>query len=319
MIICCGESLIDFIPTEARDGSPAFRPANGGALHNVALALGRLDIPVALAGGISTDFFGEALASGLEANGVSPAFLERLDRPTTLAFVKLEAGEARYAFYDAEAADRHWRLDAMPPLVPDVAALHFGGISLIRQPAADAYAELMRREAEARVITFDPNIRPGLVQDEAGYRARLHDFFRLAHIIKVSDADLAWLSPGAEEAALAAGWLAAQARLVLVTRGGEGATIHSRGGPVSRPAIPIKVADTVGAGDAFMAGLLAALHDRGRLSPERLDALTGSDLAEVLDFALAVAAIACSRIGADPPRRADLAEFRAEGRRAATG
>ena len=265
MILCGGETLIDFIPVQSGDGSLAYRPANGGSVHNVALALGRLGVPVGFVGGVSTDFFGEALTRGLEANGVSTTHVARLDRPTTLAFVNFAGGEARYAFYDAEAADRHWQLSEMPAIVPEVSALQFGGISLIRLPAAQDYAELMLRQAGRRVICFDPNIRPNLVADEAGYRARLAAFFRHANVIKVSDADLHWLAPGEDAAELAAGWLATEARLVLVTRGGEGATVFARNAVASRPAVPVKVADTVGAGDAFMGGLLAALHDRDLL------------------------------------------------------
>lgn len=309
MILCGGETLIDFIPTEAKDGTLAYRPANGGSVHNVALALGRLDVPVGFVGGISTDFFGEALASGLEANRVSTAHVRRLDRPTTLAFVKLVGGEARYAFFDEGAADRSWSVADLPQVGPDVTALQFGGISLIRQPAADAYAALMQREAGRRVISFDPNIRPNLVRDEADYRRRLDAFFRRAHIIKVSDADLDWIAPGAQLADLAASWLANEARLVLLTKGAEGATVFARGATTTRPAIPIRVADTVGAGDAFMAGVLAALHDRDWLSPEAMKNLSTGDLAQILDFALLVAAITCSRIGADPPRRSALAGF----------
>ena len=313
MILCAGETLIDFIPTQARDGMPAYRPANGGSIHNVALTLGRLGVPVGFVGGISTDFFGDGLAQGLRENGVSLSHVARLHRPTTLAFVTLEGGEARYAFYDAEAADRHWRLDAMPAVPSDAKAIQFGCISLLRHPAAADYEELMRREASQRVISFDANIRPGLVRDERDYRDRLDLFFRKAHIIKVSDADLEWLAPGRDPRELAASWLEAEARLVLLTRGGEGASIVGRSGAVSRPALAVQVADTVGAGDSFMGGILAALNDRGLLDRMRLDHLAERDIADVLDFALAVAAVTCTRMGADPPRRAELAGFLQEG------
>jgi fructokinase len=309
MILCGGETLIDFIPTQAGDGAPAYRPANGGSVHNVALTLGRLGVPVGFVGGISTDFFGDALAKGLEANGVSTAHVSRLDRPTTLAFVRMEGNEARYAFYDAEAADRHWRLEEMPEISPDVAALQFGGISLIRRPAAEAYVALMEREAPRRLIAVDANVRPGLVRDEADYRARLDRFLRKAHIVKVSDADLDWIEPGGEAADFAARLLAGEARIVLVTRGEAGASIYGRRASLARPAVPVKVADTVGAGDSFMGGLLAALHDRGWLLREKLEALVEDDMAQALDFALAVAAVTCSRVGADPPARAELEPF----------
>jgi fructokinase len=235
--------------------------------------------------------------------------VSRLDRPTMLAFVDLSGEEPRYAFYDAESAARSWRIEDMPPIAPEVNGLHFGSLSLIRLPAANAFAELMRREAGRRIISFDPNIRASLVEDEADYRARLNEIFHLADVIKLSGADLSWIAPGKDVADLAADWLAAEARLVVLTRGSEGATIFARGAATSRPTIKVKVVDTVGAGDATMGGLLAALHDRDALSRERLEQLGKADLTEILDFALGVAAITCSRIGADPPTRAELEAF----------
>jgi fructokinase len=306
MILCHGEMLIDFIPTEARDGALVYRPAVGGSPGNVAVTLARLDVPAGFVAGMSTDFFGEMITAHLAANGVSTAYLSRMDRPTMLAFVDLTGEEPRYAFYDAECAARNWRLEDMPPIGPEVKALHFGSLSLIRMPAAEAFAALMRREAGHRIVSFDPNIRAGLVEDEADYRARLDAFFAHAHVVKLSGADLDWIAPDVDPAAFAARCLANEARLVLVTHGGEGATIFTRGATVTRTAKPIVVADTVGAGDSVMGGLLAALNDRDALSIERLQQLGETDLAAVLDFSLAVAAVTCSRVGADPPKRHEL-------------
>lgn len=306
MILCHGEMLIDFIPTEAKDGSLAYRPVVGGSPGNVALTLARLEVPVGFVGGISKDFFGEMIAAGLQSSGVSMSYVSRLDRPTMLAFVDLSGEEPRYAFYDYESAARNWRLEDMPAIAPEVNALHFGSLSMIRLPAANAFAELVRREAGRRIISFDPNIRAGLVEDEEDYRARLNEIFHLADVIKLSGADLAWIAPGKDVEELAPGWLAAEARLVLLTRGGEGASLFTRHARVSRPAMNVEVADTVGAGDATMGGLLAALADRGALSRERIESLSARDLGEILDFALGVAAITVSRVGADPPTRAEL-------------
>jgi fructokinase len=309
MILCHGEMLIDFIPTEARDGAAVYRPAVGGSPGNVALTIARLDVPAGFVGGLSKDFFGEQIASTLAANGVAMDYVSRLDRPTMLAFVDLASEEPRYAFYDYESAPRNWRLEDMPPINDDVKALHFGSLSLIRLPAANAFAELARREAGRHIISFDPNIRAGLVEDEADYRARLSEILHLADVIKLSGADLSWIAPGKEIGDLAPKWLSAEARLILFTRGAEGATIFTRSGSVSRPAFKVKVADTVGAGDASMGGLLAAIHDRDALSRERLEQLDEAALSKILDFSLAVAAITCSRVGADPPRRSELAQL----------
>ncbi len=307
MILCHGEMLIDFIPTEARDGSPAYRPAVGGSPGNVALTIARLDVPAGYVGGLSTDFFGEDVAAALTANGVSMDYVSRLERPSMLAFVDLKAEEPRYAFYDAEGAPRNWRLEDMPPIGADVSTLHFGSLSLIRQPAANSFAALMEREVAQRTISFDPNIRASLVEDEADYRGRLQQFFSNAHIIKASGADLEWIAPDEAPERFAQRWFNDEARLFLLTRGSAGATLFTRGGAnVSRPAPQVDVADTVGAGDATMGGLLAALHDRNALARDAMERLSEDDLAAILDFALAVAAVTCSRVGADPPRRSEL-------------
>lgn len=309
MILCHGEMLIDFIPTDARDGSPAYRPAVGGSPGNVALTIARLGVPAGFVGGLSTDFFGERIASTLAENGVAIDTVQRLDKPTMLAFVDLAGEEPRYAFYDIDSAPRNWRLEDMKPVGADVSALHFGSLSLIRLPAANAFAELIRREAGRHLISFDPNIRAGLVENEADYRARLEEIFGLAQVIKLSLADLAWIAPGQDIADLAPKWLSREARLVVLTQGGDGATAYTRTATVSRPTLPVKVVDTVGAGDAMMGGLLAALSDRGMLDRQRLERLDASELTAILDFALAVAAVNCSRVGADPPNRAELAAF----------
>jgi fructokinase len=309
MILCHGEMLIDFIPTEARDGTPAYRPAVGGSPGNVALTIARLGVPAGFVGGLSTDFFGERIAATLADNGVAIDTVQRLDRPTMLAFVDLAGEEPRYAFYDIDSAPRNWRLEEMRPIADDVNVLHFGSLSLIRLPAANAFAELIRREAGRRLISFDPNIRAGLVENEADYRSRLDEIFGLAEIIKLSMADLQWIAPDRAISDLASEWLAREARLVVLTQGGEGATAFSRNATVSRPTIPVKVVDTVGAGDAMMGGLLSALHDRDVLDRQRLEQLDAAQLAGILDFALAVAAMNCSRAGADPPRRAELAAY----------
>jgi fructokinase len=306
MIVSCGEALVDFLPGTDRDGRPAYRPANGGSLYNVAIGLGRLGIPAGFLGGISTDFFGDALVRGLEASGVSTRYVARLDRPTTLAFVSLGGDEPQYAFYDAESADRHWSPEANPPLGDDVGALHFGSISLLREPAADRFAELMASQKGGRFLSLDLNVRPGMIDDPGAYRRRLEPLIAAADLVKASTADLDWFEPGRPVDDVAEQWLAGGSGLVVITRGAEGASAFGHAARVDRPARPIRVVDTVGAGDSFMAGLLAALEDEGRLSPGVPSRLAEAELDRALDFAMRVAALTCGRAGADPPRREEL-------------
>jgi len=307
MILSCGEALIDFIPARAEAG--AYLPRPGGSPYNVAVALGRLGVPSGFAGGISTDFFGDQLVASLRESGVSTNHMTRLDRPSTLAFASLDAAEPRYAFYDAEAADRHWRLpgDALPGAGID--AVHCGSLALVRPPAAAAFETLLLgAHVAGLVVSLDPNIRAEHIGDAAGHRARLGLLAAAADIVKLSLADLAWMAPGAAPDDFAASLVGNGPSLVVISAGAQGATAYAHAGKVSGAAEKVAVVDTVGAGDAFMAGLLAGLWDGGDLTRSALARLPEVALAKALRLALSVAALTCTRPGADPPWRRELAE-----------
>ncbi len=295
MILCCGESLIDMLPRESAAGEPAFAPHAGGAVFNTAIALGRLGAPSGYFGGISRDLFGEILAAALAKSRVDTSLAVRSDRPTTLAFVTLVDGQARYAFYDENTAGRMLTEAELPALDDGTTALFFGGISLVSEPAAEAYAALAAREAGTRPIMVDPNIRPGFVRDEARYRARLGTMLDGADVVKVSDEDMDWLGESPESL------LARGVALVLVTRGAEGVDATTAEGTRRVAAHRVAVVDTVGAGDTFNAGLLTGLWRAGLL--ER-GALRGASL-DALEPAVALgsraAAVTVSRAGANPP------------------
>jgi fructokinase len=317
MIVSCGEALIDFIPASFRpaaEDAPAeagYIPRAGGSPCNVAVGIARLDVAAGFLGALSTDLFGDVLDGHLIANGVDRRFAPRLDRPSTLGFVSLPgAGEPRYAFFGEGAADRHLTADLLPP--PEagawtaVEALHFGSFSLSVPPVADTLSALMAREHGRRFISLDPNIRPALVGPRPAHIERLQALIARADLVKVSEADLDWLHPGEAPAAVAARWLALGPRFVVVTLGAAGAVAFGPGRTVSVPGRPVTVVDTVGAGDSFMAGLLAELHVTGRLAPAALAAIGDDDLAHCLAFANRVAGITCGRAGANPPRRGEL-------------
>jgi fructokinase len=306
MILCCGESLIDFVPVRTTDGHVAYRPLPGGSVFNVACALGRLGVPAGLLGGVATDFFGDMLVAALTASHVDTAAVSRLDCPATLGFVSLEGEEPRYAFYDANAADRQWS-GAGAAFADAAEALHFGSISLVREPAASAYETLLLAHAGGpRVISLDPNIRPDIMGSDPGYRHRLDAMIAGTNLVKVSAADLAWLAPGAGLDDVAADWLGRGPALVVITRGAKGAIAYRRSGRLEQPAEPVRVVDTVGAGDSFTAGLLAGLHDRGVLTPAGLSEAPEAALRHAMALAQRVASITCGRAGADSPWRSEL-------------
>ncbi|QCP86079.1 carbohydrate kinase [Cereibacter sphaeroides] len=301
MILCCGEALIDMLPRETIAGEAAFAPYAGGAVFNTAIALGRLGAPVGFFSGLSTDLFGVQLAETLAASGVETALCARSDRPTTLAFVRLTNGQASYAFYDENTAGRLLATADLPALPERVSTLFFGGISLVNEPAAATFEALMAREAAGRVTMLDPNIRPGFIADATAYRARIGRMIALADILKLSDEDLHWLEGPGEIPTLARGLLARGPKLVLVTEGAAGARAITATQDRFCAATPVQVADTVGAGDTFNAGVLAALHEAGALSGSALASLSPETLDAALSLGTRAAAVTVSRPGANPP------------------
>lgn len=309
MILCCGEALIDMIPEATQSGATGYVPHCGGAVFNTAIGLGRLGAQVALFTGISRDGFGQQLRQALLDSQVGIQKLVYSDLLTTLAVVQLRDGHATYSFYDDNSAGQSLQSTDLPELDPqEVEALYFGGISLVNGPAAEVYAQLAEREAGKRLIMLDPNIRPGLAQDEAAYRTRLDRVIASADIVKLSDEDLDWLYPGPGSYAEKIASLMQQGpQLALLTRGGDGAEAHHRNGTRAQvPARKVTVVDTVGAGDTFNAGALAALQDLGLLSRGALASADQVALEEVLRFAATVASVTVSRAGANPPWRQEL-------------
>jgi Sugar kinases, ribokinase family len=307
MILSCGEALIDMLPRESAQGEAAFAPYPGGAVFNTAIALGRLGARSGFLSGLSEDLFGQMLIRSLSDSGVDAGLAVRSDRPTTLAFVTLTDGHASYAFYDENTAGRMLKIEDMPAIPADVTAMFFGGISLPVEPCGAAYEALMLREAKTRVTMIDPNIRPGFIRDEAAYRARLDRMIAAADIVKVSDEDLRWLEGPGAIADLARGLLRKGPKLVFITEGATGAHGFSAECEIFVPARKVEVVDTVGAGDTFNAGVLAALDRAGALDKGRIARADEGLISDCLELGVRAAAVVVSRAGANPPWAEELA------------
>ena len=301
MIVVCGEALIDMVTT----GDSTRRPTPGGGPFNTARALARLEAPAAFLGHFSTDEFGRMLADQLAADGASLALATFGPEPTTVAVANIgRDGLAEYEFFIDGTSAPNLTLDMIPAELPaQVKAVHLGTLGLVLDPMAKSLAALVRREHRRRLVMLDPNIRPILTTDPQ-YRPRLDSLISQSTIVKASDADLDWLFPGLDRMAAARALLARGPKMVVVTLGAKGAIGVTASAEVRVPAPAVRVVDTIGAGDAFGAALLAWLHDHGRLSRDlRLDR---EELRAALEFACLVASITCTRPGADPPRRAEL-------------
>ncbi|MEE2944830.1 MAG: carbohydrate kinase [Pseudomonadota bacterium] len=312
MILCCGEALIDMIPEplamSSASGADGFVPHSGGAIFNTAIALGRLNAPVAMMTGLSNDLFGQQLYDDLAKSKVDTSYFVRQDRPTTLAFVQLTDGHASYQFYDENTAGRMLTVEDMPAVPDEVKALYFGGISLASEPCGDAYAGFLEQAPEDCLIMIDPNIRPSFIGDEDRYRARLAKMMSLATIVKTSDEDLLWLSGQSVSLDQAIkDLLAAGPSVVILTEGSKGATAYLQNGTQVRVAAnKVDVVDTVGAGDTFNAGVLCMLSRLDHLSRAALNTAGTDVIEEALRFGAKVAAVTVSRAGANPPWAQEL-------------
>ncbi|MFH8802975.1 carbohydrate kinase [Streptomyces sp. NPDC017936] len=302
MIVVAGEALIDLVP-QGTGALAALQPARGGGPYNTAVALGRLGSPTAFCSRTSLDAFGEALLDGLRAAGVDVSAVQRGPEPTTLAVATIDGnGSAAYSFHVEGTADRLFRVPADLPA--GTRAVSFGTCSLVLEPGASAYEELMRTAAARGLFTaLDPNIRPGLIPDADAYRARFASWLPSVSLLKLSEEDARWLGGTPRE------WLSAGPAAVVITHGGDGLTAFTRDGAVHPvPGEQVDVVDTIGAGDTVNAALLHGLSVRGALSPVALAGLGREDWQRLLRFAARAAAITCSRAGAEPPYASEVGE-----------
>ena len=279
----------------------------GGSPFNVAIGLARLAQPVAFLSSISRDFLGDRLLQALASEGVETSTVRRVDAPTTLGLVGLDAqGVPSYAFYGERAADRQLSLDAIARLPTATRAIHLGSYAAVVEPVASTLRALVERECRRTLIAYDPNIRLNVEPDITRWREALQWMLTRCHLLKVSEEDLQHLMPGVGLEAFAADAIERGVGLVAVTRGAGGAVAMTRAGKTSVAPVAVEVIDTVGAGDTFQAALLTWLGEHGALAPRRTAALDANELREALTFASRAAAITCSRRGADMPRRDEL-------------
>lgn len=308
-VLVCGEALVDLLP-EGHGDAQRFRPALGGSPFNVAVGVARLGTPTGFLCRLSSDAFGRAQRHRLEEAGVDPAWLQTGPEPTALAMVTFGAAgvrDADYRFYLQGSAERS--LD--PAIVPDhgqsvVALLHFGSFSLVLPPTAELFADMIRRRDAGQIASMDINIRPTITPRLDEVRDRIDSLRSGLDVIKASMEDLQHLFPDEDPLEICRHWAAEGTPLIALTRGDEGATLLCGAREVSRPAPAVEVADTVGAGDSFMAALLNGVMRLRDDGPPDLSAIHEAAMEALLARALRAAALTCSRPGAQPPDRNEL-------------
>jgi fructokinase len=302
VIVVGGEALVDIV-----DDHGLRTPVPGGGPFNTAIALGRLGMPVAYLGTLSNDEYGSLLAGLLIEAGVDMSLVRWSNAPTPRAVVhRHDGGENTYTFELAGTSLTDFPPEAVPALPEHVWAIHVGTLALAVDPPAAAYEALLDREAGRRAIVLDPNVRPAVFGDQAAYRARFERLAKLADVVKLSADDAAWIYPELEHADILQRILGLGPRLVALTLGALGAVAVSPDGHARVPAVPVKVVDTVGAGDSFGAALIAALVERDALEPGTTRPLDDSLLETAVEYAVTASAITCTRRGAVPPTRAEI-------------
>lgn len=296
-VLVVGEALVDIV--HRADGSIDESP--GGSPANVALALGRLERRPRLLTSIGDDRRGQTVRRWLETSGV--LVQGGTATRTSTAVAHLDAlGAAGYEF------DIDWRIEADG--IERADALHLGSIAATLEPGASAVVELLDRHRGRALISYDPNIRPSLIDDPESVRRQALSLIERADVIKASDEDVAWLHPSADIADVARRWSRSGPALVVVTLGSGGCLAVAQGFDVRVPAVIVDVVDTVGAGDTFMAALIDGLLTQGAYGArarEVLEALGEARLASLLRRSALAASVTVSRPGADPPTQDELA------------
>ncbi|WP_326559325.1 carbohydrate kinase family protein [Micromonospora sp. NBC_01796] len=294
-----GEAVVDLVPEP--DGRYAAHP--GGSPLNVAVGLARLGVPTRLLARFSTTALGRRLRGHAAANGVDLRYAVDAEEPATLAIVSLGAdGNAGYDFYVEGTADWAWRPGELDVALARRGIVHAGSLAVFLPPGADRVGAALRAARDnGMIVSLDPNVRPGLLGTPAEAHTRVDELVRHAHVVKASEEDIGWLYPGRSQEQVLDHWHDRGVTLGVVTLGPRGAVARS-GNRLLRQAAPaVEVVDTIGAGDAFTAGLLAVLSRSGA-GP----AWSDDEIGAALRYAVAVAAATCARPGADPPHRDEL-------------
>ncbi len=313
MILVIGEALIDLIGKS--DSAGKYQAVVGGANANVALALARRGEPQKFLGRISSDGFGQIIRHRLASNGVDLTLSIDAKEQTSLAVATIgEGGSASYSFYLNGTADWGWTKNELPSQAEvsslDAKCVQYGCLTMAVEPGHQVVSDWLAALSGV-TRSHDLNIRSALGFERERELKRVLAINEYSDIIKASDADLWWLfdrADGSDIDDVAHAWSEA-GRLVVITRGGDGASLYRSGKRVDVPAPKVNLVDTVGAGDTFMANLLGELLDRDALGSnprQRLTELAETELISAARFAAVAAGLVCERQGCEPPTKSEV-------------
>ena len=286
----CGEVLVDVLPNGT---------VIGGGAANTAKALARLGCAVEFIDGISSDEYGVRARRELTKDGVGLSLSLASDKPTGKSIISIDAhGVGSYKFDIENSATFDFDALWLPKGAPEI--LHIGTLATIIEPGASALFKWAKELSEKTIIVFDPNVRPPAQPDAKKYRAAVEKWVEISTVVKVSEADIAWLYPATSEEDVAREWIELGAKIVVITRGADGLVAISKSDVVAVPGVAVHVIDTVGAGDTVGAVIVEGIAKYG------VTGLSGGVLTDVLHRAAKAAAITCTRKGAEPPTSSEI-------------
>ena len=306
MIVIGGENLIDFVQQGMGETGPLYEAIPGGSPFNVAMAIGRQGHQVGYLTPISDDRLGDLLAARLQADAVE-LLAPRVQEPSSLAVVSLTDGQASYGFYREGTSER--QVGAQSVLPDATQAFHVGSLALIDGADAERWEALHNEAASAGYFTsLDPNLRPLMVKAREPYVARLRRIYQTVDLLKLSDEDLHWLYPNTSlDDAMAQLRRETDAGLLVVTRGGDGATALRADTRIDLPGrVANPYVDTVGAGDTFMATLIAQCVSRKWTSKAALATRSDAEIGDLLVWAGTAASLNVEKSGCQPPYAKEL-------------
>ncbi len=301
MIFVAGENLIDTI--SYKNNKNIFKTFVGGSTLNTALALGRLKSNVYFFSRISNDFFGKIIIDHLKKSNVKLDLIQRTDDQTTVAFVS-NRKKPEFIFYSNETAFKNLSSFSLSKtILRKITLSHFSSISLTLQPSADTLMKMIKylKKNSNSIISIDPNIRPGIIENKKWYLKRFNEFLKYGDIIKMSDEDFRYVSHKKYDDEIIKWIDKYKISLFILTLGRSGSILYTNKTKIKFNAMKIKARDTVGAGDCFIAAIIYYLEKSKKLSLNSINNLSNDNWKSCVNFATLVSAKNCEREGCDPP------------------
>ncbi|MDX2029000.1 MAG: PfkB family carbohydrate kinase [Alphaproteobacteria bacterium] len=307
-VFFCGEFVADLL--EQNQGSGDFRLLLGGSQFHGAMGASKavkregMDVKVGFVGPLSNDMFGERFFKTLQDSKIDTSAIKRVERNTTLAVVSVRPGqENSFSFYGRDTAEQMTKIEDLPQKLEtggDKKICCFGSISTVMEPARFAWLEFARKQRQESLVFYDLNTRPSIARDREQYRKIVLEWASIAHVMKASDADIAWAYPDMTPKQVAEIWLAQGASMAVFTKGMHGSEAYTKKVSAEAKSLDLVVYNTVGAGDNFNAGLTIEFARKSCLTQQDVENLTSATLMDILRGANNTAAYHLISIGAKP-------------------